>query len=171
MAKKGLDQGSDLGKENLWDEAYLPRLFVGGHISHYYGDTVRRIFLGTAVILFASAPFFPDSAVVLIPLLLVGAVTLITLSALTNPKNKLIMVANAIASLVGVVLFELLAIAAYRAEVGLAMVAFQALTIAFIFALYLSLKTVRAMELHQIGKRDLPGEFLEEKYEEARGER
>ena len=156
--------GSDLERDNLQDEMYLPRLYIGRHISHYYGDHVRRIFVGVALILLVSAPFFAGSAFVLLPIQIACALFLITLSALTNPKNKMIMLANAVASFLGVIAFEMVAFAAYTAGSPIAMLGFQAIAIAFISSFYLSLKTVRAMELGQIGKRDLPGEFLAEKH-------
>lgn len=139
-----------------------------GSIAHYYGDFVRRIFLGVAIILLLSAPFFADTSFVIVPLLIIGAVVLILLSALTNPKNKTIMIADVVASLVGIVVLEMFALAAYRGGAVMAMIGFQMLALAFIYAFYLSLKTLRAMELKQIGKRDLPGEFLEERHREAR---
>ncbi len=150
----------------LSDGTYLPRM-LKGHIAHYYGDFVRRIFLGVSIILLLSAPFLADAAPALIPFQILGAVGLVLLSALTNPKNKTIMIANVAASLVGIVALEICALAAYRGEAILAMIAFQILALAFIYAFYLSLKTLRAMELGQIGKRDIPGEFLEEKRREA----
>ncbi len=162
-----MTNGNDLDKNNLGDGTYLPRI-LRGHIAHYYGDFVRRIFLGVAIILLLSAPFLADTAFVLVPLQIIGAVVLILLSALTNPKNKTIMVADVVASLVGIVVLEMFALAAYRGGAVMAMIGFQILALAFIYAFYLSLKTLRSMELGQIGKRDLPGEFLEEKHREAR---
>lgn len=159
--------GNDLDKNNLTDDMYLPRMFRG-HIAHYYGDFVRRIFLGVAIILLLSTPFLADTAVILIPIQIIGAVVLILLSALTNPKNKTIMIADVAASLIGIVALEILALAAYRGGAVMVMIGFQILALAFIYAFYLSVKTLRAMELGQIGKRDIPGEFLEEKHRQAR---
>ncbi len=161
-----MSNGSDLQKDNVFDNAYFPR--VGGYIAHYYGDFIRRIFLGVAIILILSAPFLADIALILTLLQIIGAVVLIFLSAVTNPKNKTIMIANVAASLVGIVAFEMFALAAYRSEVIMAMIGFQIFALAFIYSFYLSLKTLRAMELGQIGKRDLPGEFMEEKYDEVK---
>lgn len=159
--------GNDFDKDNLRDGTYLPRM-LKGHIAHYYGDFVRRIFLGVAIILLFLTPFLADTAFILIPLQIIGAVILILLSALTNPKNKTIMVANVAAALIGIVVFEMFALAAYRGGAIMLMIGFQILALSFIYAFYLSLKTLRAMELGQIGKRDIPGEFLEEKHREAR---
>lgn len=165
------ENGSDLEKDNLFDSVYLPRMFVGAHISHYYGDTVRRLFLMLAVVLLIIAPILGDASVLLFVLDVVGAFILIALSALTSPRNKIVMVANSAASFIGAIIFELLALAAYRAEAILPMLGLQAIALALIFTLYLSLKTVRAMEMGIIGKRDLPGEFMEEKYTDAKEQR
>ena len=166
-----MEQDSDVQREALEGDTYLPRRYLHGPIAHYYGDLVRRIFLGIAVVLLIAAPFLGDAAFTLLPFEIIGALVLIILSALTNPKNKTIMIANAGASVVGAIVFELTAFAAYRAELPGTMLGFQAFAVAFIFALYFSLKTIRAMELGQIGQRDLPGEFMEEKYRDARGHR
>ncbi len=160
-----MTEGNDMDN-GLSDGTYLPRM-LKGHIAHYYGDFVRRIFLGVAIVLLLSAPFLADTALALVPFVIIGAVALILLSALTNPKNKTIMIADAVASLVGIVALEMTALAAYRGGAILAMIGFEILALAFVYALYLSLKTLRAMELGQIGKRDVPGEFLEEKRRQA----
>ncbi len=158
---------NDFGLDNADSGTYLPRM-LKGNIAHYYGDYVRRIFLGIAIILLLSAPFLLEIALALVAIQITGAIALILLSALTNPKNKTIMIADVIASLIGIVALEIFVLAAYRGGAILAMIAFQLVALAFIYAFYLSLKTLRAMELGQIGKRDIPGEFLEEKYEEAK---
>jgi hypothetical protein len=163
------NHGDDLDRNNLGDGTYLPRLLTG-NIAHYYGDYVRRIFLGIALILLLSIPFVADTAFVLLPIQIIGAIILILLSALTNPKNKIIMIADVAASVLGIIALELFALAAYRGGAVMAMIGFQTLAVAFMYALYLSLKTLRAMELHQIGVRDLPGEFMQQKHEEARAE-
>ncbi len=161
-----MSNGSDLEKDNLFDGTYFPR--VRGHISHYYGDHVRKMFLGVAVALLLSAPFLTGVLSPLAPLHIIIAPLLIGLSALTNPKNQMIMLANAGAAVVGAILFEIIAFALYRQGFVWATISYEALALVLVFGLYFSLKTARAMREGLIGKRDLPGEFLEEKYRQSK---
>jgi hypothetical protein len=69
------------------------------------------------------------------------------------------------------VLFEIVALAAFKFDATLLFVGSEAMALILASALYMSLKTVRAMQLHQIGKRDLPGEFMVEKFKDAREQR
>jgi peptidoglycan/LPS O-acetylase OafA/YrhL len=164
-------EGSDMDKDNLMDDAYLPRIFVGGTISHYYGDYIRRVFVAIALVLLVSAPFIASDAPVLFIIATLTAFILIGLSAFTNPKSKSIMIANAAVAAVGIVLFEIVALAAFKFDATLLFVGSEAMALILASALYMSLKTVRAMQLHQIGKRDLPGEFMVEKFKDAREQR
>lgn len=158
--------GSDLEEDNVFDSTYFPR--VRGHISHYYGDHVRRMFLGVAVALLISAPFLSGVLSSLAPLHIIIAPLLIGLSALTNPKNQMIMFANAGTAVVGAIMFEIIAFALYRQDFVWATICYEAIALVLVFGLYFSLKTARAMRVGMIGKRDVPGEFLEEKHRKAR---
>lgn len=161
-----MSNGSDLERDNLLDTTYFPR--IGGRIAHYYGDHTRKMFLAVAVGFLISAPFLTGVLSTIAPLQILFSPLLIGLSALTNPRNQLIMIGNAALAGVGIVVFELISIALFRQDYVWASIAYAIVALIYVFALYFSLKTLRAMRLGIIGKRDLPGEFMEEKYEEAK---
>ena len=161
-----MTNGSDLHKDNVFDDTYFPR--IGGYIAHYYGDHIRKMFLGVAVALLVSAPFLSGVLEPLSPFHILIAPLLIGLSALTNPRNQLVMTVNVGVAVVGSIPFELIAFTLYRQGYVWSAICYEAIALTLVFALYFSLKTLRAMRLGIIGKRDLPGEFMEEKYEEAK---
>ena len=138
---------------------YLPRLNLGPRVPHYYGDYVRKLFLAAAVAMFIFIPLFGVITPLLLPFQIFGALVFVTLAALTTPKKEVILIADALAAALGVVIFEAVALVSYTAGDILSFCGNQTLAVLLIFALYFSLKTVRAMELHQIGKQEPPGEF------------
>ncbi len=141
------------------DGIYLPGLNIGPRVPHYYGDYVRRLFLGAAVLMFVFVPLFGFVAPMLLPIQIFGAVILITLGALTNPKKRSILMLDALASAIGIILFEVIALSSYTSGDGLGFFAHEVLAFTFMFSLYFSLKTVRAMEMGLLGKEPMPGEF------------
>lgn len=157
------DEGDGGGEPNVGEDAvmHLPGLRVGPMIAHYYGDYVRQIFIITGVAMLIFAPFLMSRAPALLPFQIGGAIALVFLAALTNPHKMWVVIADAVAAGVGIVVFEALALAAYSAGNWIAFIAIEAITILFLLAFYFSLKTVRAMMHHQIGKRDAFGDFVE----------
>lgn len=151
---------------------YFPRFNLDPSIPHYYGDHVRRIFIGLAAAILIFAPFWSNYASFTLPFEILGAVIIVILAALTNPKNSLVMMGNSIAAAIGVILNETIALFAYLDGSIFIFFGREALAFSFIFALYFALKTVRAMRLGQIGKREPPGEFreptLQEMWDETR---
>ena len=139
---------------------YLPRFNIEPRVPHYYGDIVRRLFIGAVAAIVISAPFFGGAIPLLLPLEVIGAVALVILAALTNPKNKTVMIADAGAAAFGIVLYETTALYSYSKGDIWTFLAHEALVLTFVFALYFSTKTVRAMLLGYIGKHLPPGEFL-----------
>lgn len=133
-------------------------------VPHYYGDTVRRIFIGTAfIILFVFAsPFLVEPTNGMVAFGVIAALVLACLAACTNPRHQWVMVANALTAGGGVLFAELFAITSWRAGFWGVFLASEGLVIAFLFALYFSVKTVRAMLLGQIGRRPTVGEFLDD---------
>ncbi len=145
-------------------ELYVPFLNLGPKIPHYYGDAVRKIFLAVSAILLIFAPFFGGYTPWSLPFEILGAVILVCLAALTNPQNHAVMFANALAAGLGLVMFETVALYAYLEGDFLMFAMREALAILFLFALYFSIKTARAMTSGTIGRHTTTGEFLEEEY-------
>jgi hypothetical protein len=161
------DSGDNVGggEPNVGEEAgtMLPPPFklMGTGIPHYYGDHVRQIFIVTGAAMLIMAPFLVSRAPALLPFEIGGAIVLVVLAALTNPKKVWVLMADTLAAGVGIIVFESLAIAAYTSGNWLAFIALEVVTLSFLFALYFSLKTVRTMMLGQVGKRGTFGEFAE----------
>ena len=155
------DGGS--GDPNVYEEnPYMPDLHMGPSIPHYYGDYVRQIFMlcGAAMLIFS--PFLATAFPAALPFEIGGALIVAILGALTNPAKQMSMLADAIVAGVGVVTYELLALNAFSSGSMIAFIEREALAVAFLFALYFSLKTIRNMAFHLIGKRERVGDFLKD---------
>lgn len=156
------DGGGDGGLNVREENPYFPDLRPGPTIPHYYGDYVRQIFMVCAAAMLIFSPFLSRSLPVALPFEIGGAIIVAILGALTNPVRQVSLLANAIVAGVGVITYELLALNAFYSGAMIAFIEREALAVAFLFALYFSLKTVRNMVFHQIGKQSKFGEFTEE---------
>ena len=134
---------------------------TGETVSHYYGDFVREFLLGGAVVMLFTAPFYADELRAELPIEVITAVILVALAAMTSPWKKSILVADAIAAGVVTIVYQIWALNGYGTTTNVIFVLREAISIIFLFAFYFSVKTVRAMVLHQIGKRVSPDEFAE----------
>ena len=143
-------------------ESYTGDLHLGPSVPHYYGDYVRQIFVALGAGLLVLAPFFMKTMPFFLPIIIVGTVVIVCLAAITNPHNQLVHIANSIAAGLGVVIFEVLSLISFGEENMILFAILEAFSIGFLIALYFSMKTLRAMILHQVGKREMVGEFLEE---------
>ena len=130
-------------------------------LPHYYGDFVRQFFVGAAALMLLTAPFKSEMLAPLLPIEVAGAVALVCLAALTNPRKQWVLIADAVAAGAGVFLYEFAALVEYNSG-SLAYFALrEVIAVILMFGLYFSVKTVRAMVLHQIGAKEAP-ERLEE---------
>lgn len=129
-------------------------------IQHYYGDIVRQFFVVLAIMIAICIPlggnlqlgvFFGIPAVI----------TLILLAGLTNPQGSTVMVADAIASGTGLFLAESVAISAFANQAYIPFAILECTSVLFLIPLYYSIKTVRAMFMHKIGRMDYGNEFEE----------
>ena len=147
--------------ENLEDEvtevepgAYVPWMYGWSRISHYYGDSVRQILLAAAALMLVGMPFYTDDLSVEMPFIVIAAVVLVIVAALTSPMKSAFISADVIVSGVGLIIFEIWAILGYGESTVLQFVLREALAILFLFALYFSSKTLRSMLLNQICSRN-----------------
>lgn len=153
----------DSGDLNVRVESpYLSDLATGPRIPHYYGDYVRQIFMGSAAIMLVFSPFVSSEFPMALPFEIGGAIMIAILGALTNPKRQISMIANATAAGIGVIVYELLALNAFYAGQMIAFIQREALAIAFLFALYFSLKTLRNMIFHRVGRESSVGDLMKE---------
>lgn len=132
-----------------------------GAVRHYYGDTVRALFVALAVVIGLAVPLSPDLAagtLVGVPAIL----ALLVLAGLTNPHGKSVLVLNALASGAGVVLSQVFALGAYGQELFPLFAFLELISVLFMASLYFSVKNVRAMAAGKIGRIDGVGEFDEQ---------
>jgi hypothetical protein len=112
---------------------------------NYYGGIVRKLFLGAAVLMLASLPFFQS----LIPfpawISILGVVILILGAGFLSRSEKWFIVADSVIAGLAVIIFEYYATNAYRSGLIAFFMANQILAIIFLVAFYYSLKTIRGL--------------------------
>lgn len=116
---------------------------------HYYGDLVRILFMTAAIIMIVTLPFLtPDLP---IPFLIsIFAILIIgILAGITNPLQKWTTITDTIISTIGLLVFEYFAVTTYieKSYTNLFFITNQILAVIFLFALYYTTKTLRAMVL------------------------
>lgn len=133
-------------------------------VAHYYGDPVRQLFLAAAALSVIAAPFFPGVLPFNTAQSVLFIVVLVVAAALTNPKKRWTAVADAVIAAYGVIVVESFAIDEFSKSSWPLFFVRELLAIAFLFALYYSVKTIRAMVMHQLGKSGTRfGEFGEDR--------
>lgn len=115
-------------------------------LSHYYGDIVRYLFLGAGLIMVISLPVF--DAYIDVPLIIsVICIAILGIAAgFTNPKQLVSSVVNFVISVIGFVIFLYTGVYNYQHQIGNDKFVLTTLILAaiFIFAVYFSMKTLRA---------------------------
>ncbi|MBI1833548.1 MAG: hypothetical protein HYR90_01855 [Candidatus Andersenbacteria bacterium] len=112
---------------------------------HYYGDTVRRLFVAAGIVILVALPFFNDVLPVPTFISLLALLVVNIVAGLTNPMQRWIMFFDVIVSILALLSFEYHAISRYN-DIPLALFATdQLLTIIFFFALYYSVKSLRGL--------------------------
>ncbi len=129
------------------------------NIPHYYGDHVRMLFLGAALVSFIVMPLWGN----LLPFgtfaQVAAGLLLVLLAGLTHPRGKVVLLINAFFAGVSVFLLESMAITHYASESLELFLAREASAILLLVAFYFSVKTFRALQLGKIGKSERLGEF------------
>jgi len=139
---------------------YLPYGF-SDHLPHYHGDAVRQLLASAAILMLVGAPFYASFLGVELPFLITGALALVAVAALVNPHKKSIFLVAAVASGVGLVVFETWALYGYYDSNWAQFILREVIAVVFLAGFYFSMKTVRAFVLHKVGKHDEAGEFEE----------
>ncbi len=116
-------------------------------LRHYYGDTVRTLFILAAIIIFLIVPFGGSSDPQMTVMLIATSIILTLFAGLTSPKTYTVALIDSLISGIGCFIFEILAVGAYQSTTmtETAFFVFQALAIIFLLALYFSIKTARGM--------------------------
>jgi hypothetical protein len=120
-------------------------------IPHYYGHIVRRLFVVAGIIMLIGLPFFASIVAGGVLTAILGILILGLYAGLTTPKHKWIMWGDVVLSVIGSIVFEVIAIDLYRTSrvVDSYFVFNQSLALVFFLALYFGVKTFRAMILRQ----------------------
>jgi hypothetical protein len=117
---------------------------------HYYGDTVRKLFIISGILMLTTMAYFASLIKIPIILSVIAIVVLVLLSGLESPNNKKIVIINTVVSALGCVFFQYRAVHYYLVNTTSMtidwafFVANQLLALIFFAALYYSSKTVRS---------------------------
>lgn len=112
---------------------------------HYYGDDIRKIFVGVGLIMLLTLPFFNNLLPVPAFISIIAILVISIVAGLTSPSKSWTAIVNTGTSVVGLAVFEyhaVRAVALYGGDSALFLVN-QFLSLAFFLALYLSTKTWR----------------------------
>jgi membrane-associated HD superfamily phosphohydrolase len=121
---------------------------VGHHTkspAHYYGDVVRGLFLGAAIVMLF-AGFTTATLPVSTGLTIVWIVILVLIAGLTNPVQRGVQWLNVIVSTIGLLVFGGTALSRYHSPTSVFTtgIFIAILTLIFLLALYFATRTLRA---------------------------
>jgi len=135
------------GNHNVGVEAGLrfSMGFLHPRAHHHDVIAVRQLMLGAAVVMLLTAPFYGDSLLVELPFVLIGAVVLISLSAITRATEKSILTADAVVAGVGMCIYQTWALIGYEQAVTVSFVLRETLVVLFLFIFYFSVMASRSM--------------------------
>jgi heme O synthase-like polyprenyltransferase len=117
---------------------------------HYYGDTVRRLFLMGGVLMILTLPLFTQLIPVGSTVAVLVIIVLRFLSGFVSPLHQVVAMINAAIAAAAVFFFEYYAVTGYllpdaTEHKQIFFYTNQILAIIFFFALYYSAKTIRGM--------------------------
>lgn len=113
------------------------------YYGHYYGNTVRKIYIAAALLMLGTYPFLAISIPTPYLFSIVAIVGLPILAGLLNPLKERVLIAAMVISAIAVIVFEYYAAYSFPKEKLFAIIN-QTLAIFFLLALYLITKTFRA---------------------------
>lgn len=145
-----------MGKDDWSDPVSFLRL---KHIAHYYGDTVRQLFMASAALSIVSLPLLGAPLHLGAVVEILFDLVLVCLAGLTRPHGRGVLWADAAAAGAGVFFLELAAVVFYSSNSFLLFIVREGIAVVLLFAFYFSVKTLRAMSEGTIGHESRPGEF------------
>lgn len=126
-----------------------PDRSIPPYMSHYYGDSVRILMgIGSGLMLI-SLPLVHLPLPQAFPIAIAAALVIVAFAAFTSPLKAWILGMDALLSAAVAIFYEMLAYLIYTTDL-VAFVLNQTIAIIFLIAFYFSVKTYRAMVLHQI---------------------
>ncbi len=114
-------------------------------IAHYYGDTVRQLFLAGGIMILVVMPFYNNIVPMNPTIVTLFVVTIALAAAATTNTKKSIIVFDTVLSAVTLIMFETYSIVYYLNDGMFLLLIRQGIALIFLFALYYSAKTLRAM--------------------------
>lgn len=119
-------------------------------MSHYYGDIVRLIFVAASVVTLLGFPTVTKQLGVPVVFVALGLLILIIAAGISNPIQKQSLIINVFVSFLGLISFIFLSTRMRELSVsGFLFVLNQLLAVAFIFAIYFSIKSLRGFLLEK----------------------
>ncbi len=116
------------------------------HPEHYYGDTVRSLFIAGAVCMALTLPMFSGDIAEPLQVSILGILIVSIAAGVTSPRYRWSATVNAIISICAVVIFESYAVNAYVHKTGTwFLFTNQILAFIFLLALYYAIKTMRGV--------------------------
>ncbi len=112
---------------------------------HYYGDTVRSLFMFVAISMAILLPLVKSVLTVPVGISIVAILILGIFAGLTNPRQQWVIGFNSAIAIVGFLVFEYFGINAFIAGEEFFFVINQLLALIFLFAIYYNTKTLRSM--------------------------
>jgi len=137
-------------KEPLYKE-YAQKTKKKKSVPHYYGDTVRTLFMFAGLVMVVTTPMFstflPAST-----LISLGAMIVVAISAgLTNPEQEWVLLLNSLVAVGAFGIFEFYAVDAYQADTNIMYTYLfwinQLLAVTFFVAMYYASKSLRGQLL------------------------
>jgi uncharacterized protein YacL len=128
------------------------------NIQHYYGDTIRWLFMCIGIMMAVSLPFFASLIQIPIGICIIAILTLAVFSGFLNPKQRWVIFAETIIAVLIFLTFEYYAVNAYdtlSSNISLNVYFFwfnQIAAIVSLIAVYLCFKTLRGHMLSQDSK-------------------
>lgn len=118
-----------------------------GKRQHYYGDTVRVLFVIGALIIIATLPFYADALPIPTLFSILAVLALVFFAGFTSPVQKGVMIVNLFLSVGALLIFEYAAVLSYAtfSSTDWLFLVNQLLALNFLLATYFSSKTLRGM--------------------------
>lgn len=117
---------------------------------HYYGDKVRAIYIGMSVFMLVMSPFIQNRLPFPTFLTVFGVLFLTMVAGLISPKAKWIVILNFIVSITALIIFGKESMVTYKNSLkDIFFLGNLLLSIASIFAVYYSSKTLRGLLLYK----------------------
>ncbi len=119
---------------------------------HYYGDTVRKLFIAGAVLMFIYLPLDRNLVPAVVYILIILALAITLFAGFTNPAQKWVITYDTVIAAIICLTFEFFAVSRYQLVHQIGDITFltrQLLAINFLIALYFSSKSLRGLHVKE----------------------